>query len=166
MTERQHRTRLVGIGLVLALALAAGCAPAQDSVSSQPPPQTPPAAPEVVEASPQATSYAAELGGSSHEGEMLYLVIGATVTSEAEALGLLEDALPLFGDMQPYFIVQASDSFEPLTAGQWVIVEAYRDEPSPENLEFGRRAFPDARVERVTVRTSAPIPVYEDLVGE
>jgi len=138
----------------------------QNDSSSEPRPASTPTAPEALQPSPQATTYAAELGGSSHEGESLYLVVGATVTSEGEALGLLEDALPLFGDMQPYFIVQASDSFEPMAPGQWVVIEAYRDEPSPENLEFGRRAFPDARVERVTVQTSAPIPVYEDLVDQ
>jgi len=62
-------------------------------------------------------------------------------------------------------LVQISDNFEGLEPGWWVVLEAYRSEPSPENLDFDRRGFPDAHVERATVRTSDPIPVYEDVVG-
>jgi hypothetical protein len=65
--------------------------------------------------------------GSSHEGERLYLIVGAHCASEREA---------------------------------------YRDEPSGENVGFARRAFPDAAVVRATVRTADPVPVYEDMVGE
>ena len=106
-------------------------------------------------------AYAKSLGGTSHEGETLYFVIGASVESEPEAQAMLEDAIPLFGDMQSYFIVQRSDNFQGMEPGWWVIIEAYRSEPSPENLDFDRRGFPDAYVESATVRTSDPIPVYE-----
>ena len=44
--------------------------------------------------------------------------------------------------------------------------EAYRSEPSQENLDFDRRGFPDAYVASATVRTADPIPVYEDGKGQ
>jgi hypothetical protein len=78
---------------------------------------------------------------------------------------MLEKATPLFGDMQSYFVVQLSDNFEGLKPGWWVVIEVYRGEPSPDNLAFDRRGFPDAYVKQATVRTSDPIPVYEDMVG-
>jgi hypothetical protein len=118
-----------------------------------------------VGVSPDSIAYAQSLGGVSHEGETLYLVIGATLDSEQQAKGMLDNAVPLFGDMQSYFIVQKSDSFEGLEPTWWVVLEAYRSEPSPENLDFDRRGFPMAYVQRATVRTSDPIPVYEDVVG-
>jgi hypothetical protein len=71
--------------------------------------------------------YAEQLGGSSHEGGRLYLIVGARAASEREA---------------------------------------YRDEPSDENVGFARRAFSDAAVARATVRAADPVPVYEDMVGE
>lgn len=108
--------------------------------------------------------YARSLGGVSQEGRTLYFVIGASVKSEREAQALLEKALPTFGDMQAYFIVQRSDNFKGMTPGWWVIIEAYRSKPSVENVAFGRRGFPDAYVKRATVRTSDPIPVYEHMV--
>ncbi len=117
-----------------------------------------------VAVSSDSVAYAKSLGGTSHEGQALYFVIGASVASERAAQAMLEDALPRFGDMQSYFIVQRSDNFEGMNPGWWVILEAYRNEPSPENLDFGRRGFPDAYVRHATVRTSDPIPVYEDMV--
>ncbi len=96
---------------------------------------------------------------------MLYFVVGARVATEREAQVILGDALPYFGDMQPYFIVQRSDNFDGLEPGWWVIIEAYRNEPSAENLAFDQRGFADISVESATVLTADPIPVYEDLVG-
>jgi hypothetical protein len=118
-----------------------------------------------VGVSPDSIAYAQSLGGISHEGETLYLVVGATLDSEEQAQAMLDNATPLFGDMQSYFIVQKSDNFEGLEPRWWVVLEAYRSEPSPENLNFDRRGFPMAYVQRATVRTSDPIPVYEDVVG-
>ncbi len=115
--------------------------------------------------SPDSIAYAEGLGGTSHEGETLYVVIGASVVTEREAQKLLEDALPSFGDMQPYFIVQRSDNFEGMDPGWWVVIEAYYNYPDSSELEFARRAFPDAYVREVTVWTSDPIPVYEDMIG-
>lgn len=110
-------------------------------------------------------AYARDLGGTSHEGETLYFVIGASLETEQKAQDLLDDATPLFGDMQSYFIVQLSDNFEGMEPGWWVIIEAYRAQPSQENIDFDRRGFPDAYVKQATVRTADPIPVYEDMVG-
>lgn len=111
-------------------------------------------------------AYAEKIGGTSHEGEKLYFVIGDSVDTEREAQSLLDRAVPSFGDMQSYFIVQRSDNFDGMRPGWWVIIEAYRKSPSPENLQFGRRGFRGAYVKRATVRTADPIPVYEDLVPQ
>ena len=139
----------------------AGTAPTT-VVSSSTTAQTPTTS---VTLSSDSIAYAESLGGTSHEGETLYFVIGANVASEPEAQATLNDASPLFGDMQSYFIVQISDNFEGLEPGWWVVLEAYRSEPSQENLDFDRRGFPDAYVASATVRTADPIPVYEDVVS-
>ena len=110
-------------------------------------------------------AYASELGGTPHEGETLYFVVGANVETEQEAQTLVDEATPLFGDMQSYFIVQRSDNLEGMKPGWWVVIEAYRAEPSQENIDFDRRGFPGAYVTQATVRTADPIPVYEDMVG-
>lgn len=109
--------------------------------------------------------YAEDLGGTSHKGEELYLLIGATVESEERAQTLLEEAIPLFGDMQSYFIVQNSSNFRGLEPGKWMVIEAYRDKPSQENVEFARRGFPKAQIKTGIVLTTDPIPVYEDMMG-
>jgi|GEM_PF-3425297 hypothetical protein len=116
--------------------------------------------------SEESLSYARSLGGSPHPGETLSLIVGAMVADEAEAQVLLEHALPLFGDMQPYFIVQKSDAFEGLVPGKWIIMEAYREHPSEENIQFAMRAFPDAVIKKAVARNEDPIPVYEDMTGE
>ncbi len=121
-----------------------------------------PAPPAVSEKS---TAYAQSIGGTDHKGETLFFIIGASLRTEAGAQKAIDRAIPLFGDMQSYFIVQRSDSFDGMKAGWWIVAEAYRKLPSPENVEFARRAFPDAYVKRAVVKVSAPIPVYEDLVG-
>jgi hypothetical protein len=109
--------------------------------------------------------YAASLGGTSHKGDTLFFVVGANVATKEEAQSALEAALPVFGDMQSYFIVQWSSNFDGMEPGQWVVIEAYRENPSAENVEFGQRAFPNAYVVRATVKTTEPIPVYEDRLG-
>ena len=115
-------------------------------------------------ASAMSIEYARDIGGTDHRGESLFLIIGASVHTEDQARKALERALPFFGDMQSYFIVQRSDGFQGLKTGWWVVMEAYRNAPSKENMELARRAFPDAYVRRVTVLVPEPIPVYEDLV--
>lgn len=115
--------------------------------------------------SAESIAYAESLGGTSHEGETLYTVIGASVETEARAQELLQNALPSFGDMQSYFIVQLSDNFMGMEPGWWVVIEAYYAEPDGAQLDFCRRGFPDAYVKRVTVETSNPIPVYEDMTA-
>jgi hypothetical protein len=115
--------------------------------------------------SQESLDYAESLGGTSHKGEKLYFVIGASVKTESQALALLEPAKAV-GDMQSYFIVQLSDNFDGMTPGYWVVFEAYRDYPSAENIDFGRRPFPDAYVKSAVVLTDDPIPVYEDMMGD
>jgi hypothetical protein len=121
-------------------------------------------APSPPRPSAKSLAYAKRIGGTSHEGERLYFVIGDSVDTQREAQSLLDKAIPRFGDMQSYFIVQRSDSFEGMRPGWWVAIEAYRQPPSPENLQFAKRGFPGAYVKRATVRTADPIPVYEDSV--
>ncbi|MBN1893939.1 hypothetical protein JW906_05570 [bacterium] len=135
--------------------------------NGQPPPEASVAGSAASSAlSGKSLSYARGLGGSPHPGEALFLIVGSTAGSETDAQALLEDALPLFGDMQPYFIVQRSGAFEGLDPGQWIVMEAYREQPSAENVQFAQRAFPNAAVKQVLVRTEDPIPVYEDMTGE
>ncbi len=111
--------------------------------------------------------YAKELGGVSLEGQEIYLVVGDSADTEAEAQDLLDAAAPSFGDMQSYFIVQLAENFDGLTPGykKYIIVEAYRESPSAENQDFDRRGFPSSAIERATVITFDPIPAYEDVVG-
>ncbi len=129
----------------------------------------PPAAAQVIP--PHATTisqnsiaYARSIGGTSHKGNTLYFIIGASVESEEEAQSKLDKAIPIFGDMQSYFIVQKSDNLEGMRPGWWVIVEAYKAKPSQENLDLAKRAFPDASIRKAIVRTSDPIPIYEELI--
>jgi hypothetical protein len=111
-------------------------------------------------------AYARELGGVSHLGDTLYFVVGLSTSSEHAAQSALEAAQPSFGDMQSYYIVQRSDNFDGMRPGYWIVLEAYRAQPSSENLAFGKRAFQSAYVRRAVVLTSDPIPAYEDLVPE
>ncbi len=108
--------------------------------------------------SQESRDYAAWLGGTSHKGEKLYFVIGASLKSEAQAKARLEPAKAV-GDMQSSFIVQLSDNFAGMTPGYWVIFEAYYSYPSDDDLLFCRRPFPDAYVKTATVLTDDPIPV-------
>lgn len=116
--------------------------------------------------SESAVDYARQLGGTSQEGEALYMIVGASMNFEDLVQQRIDDATPSFGDMQSYFVVQKSDNFEGMEPGWFIAVEAYRDEAhAKDNLDFARRGFEDPYVKRVVVQTSDPIPVYEDLVG-
>lgn len=129
-------------------------------------PGTPPTPTRVrAEPSSAAIEYAESLGGTSHAGETLFLVVGGTFSAEKDAQAALDDALPRFGDMQAYFIVQTGDNFDGLTPGTWVVIEAYHDQPPQEDLQFDHRGFPRATVVQASVNTEDPIPVVEDVVG-
>jgi hypothetical protein len=111
--------------------------------------------------------HAKEIGGVSLEGQKLYLVIGASTDTEAEAQDLLDAAVPAFGDMQAYFVIQLAENFDGLAPGykKYIVVEAYRESPSAENQDFDRRGYPALTIEQATAITFDPIPVYEDVVG-
>lgn len=135
--------------------------PAEEAVPTEPAPGQ-----ESPSISQAASEYASELGGVSHDGDALYLIIGASTNSEELTQQRLDAAVPAFGDMQSYFIVQRSENFEGLEPGWFVVVEAYRDGGhAADNLEFAARGFEEPYVKRVVVRTTDPIPVYEDIVG-
>jgi hypothetical protein len=143
---------------------ATGAASGVSTGSVEPTPTKPVPHRRVPAVSASSRAYARKIGGTSHRGDTLYFVVGLSTSSEREARLKLNAALPLFGDMQSYFIVQRSDNFDGMRGGYWIVAEAYRKRPSAENLAFGRRAFPSAYVRHAVVLTSDPIPVYEDLV--
>jgi hypothetical protein len=179
MRATTFRIASISVGCTAILGVLSGCALGAGMTAPAPSPtttitespRTDPSATATVETSlvPTVSSdsieYALSIGGSSQLGETLYLVVGVSVDSEELARSALEAAIPRFGDMQSYFIVQRSDNFDGLQPGSWVVIEAYRDEPSTENLEFGRRGFPAASAQRATVATEDPIPVVEDMVA-
>jgi hypothetical protein len=181
MKRTAFTTTAVAPALVLLFAaLLTGCGPAADvttetstvttvpvtavtgsSATTEEPPST-----TTAENSPsERIEYALSLGGVSREGDTLFFVVGAETASEEEAQALLQEAIPVFGDMQSYFIVQKSDNFKGMAPGQWVVIEAFEANPTAENVEFGRRAFPSAYVVQAKVLTAEPIPVYEDRLG-
>jgi len=115
--------------------------------------------------SKKALDYAKQLGGWDHKGQDLYFIVGATFGTEVAAQAALDKALPTYGDMQPYFIVQRSDNFAGMAPGSWIVTEAHFKTPSDDNMAFARRGFPKAQVVRAQVKVTDPIPVYEDMVG-
>jgi len=123
-------------------------------------------APAVPRPSAKSRAYSSSIGGVSHKGERLYFIVGDSVGTEREAQALLTKAIPSFGDMQSFFIVQRSDNFDGMRAGWWVVIEAHLHNPKAEDLQFAKRGFPGAYVKRATVRTSDPIPVYDQLVPQ
>lgn len=179
MREDVHRiatiAAMVGLTVIISLWQPTTTSVAQDSRVTQPITAILAQATKPTEAAtvtpPQATgvssksvAYARSIGGTPHQGKTLYFIIGASTKSEDEAQSKLVNAIPIFGDMQSYFIVQKSDNFEGMQPGWWVIVEAYKRKPSQENLDFAKRVFPDASVRKAVVRTSDPIPVYNELI--
>jgi hypothetical protein len=116
-----------------------------------------------------AIDYAEGLGGKSHRGETLYFIIGASGKPEDFMQMKLDDAQPLFGDMQSYFIVQKTDNFKGMTPGLFVVLEAYRTRAdAQENLDFANRGFEDGKssayIKSAVVKTDDPIPVnYVDV---
>lgn len=110
---------------------------------------------------PQPLGYAPGFGRASLKGETLYFIIGASLKSEGDAQTILNNAIPMLGSMQAYFIVQKSDNFEGMRPGWWVIVAPHKTTPSKENLDIAKRAFPGASARKAIVRTSDPIPVHE-----
>ena len=120
---------------------------------------------------PHAASRSAPLGNYDDEGRRLIgfdrirFVVGASVESEQEAQTMLEDAIPLFGDMQLYFIVQRSDNFQGMNPGWWVVIEAYQGEPSTENLASRPPCVPRRTREERHGQDLGSIPVYEEMVG-
>ena len=111
-------------------------------------------------------AYARRIGGVSHRGQTLYVILAATEKTEAAARARLDAAIPKFADTELYYVVQKSDNFAGLPAGEWIVIESYRDKAHAllkENLDYGRLVGPDPRVVKVVVKTTEPIPVYEDL---
>ena len=139
--------------------------PSTESPEAAATPVDEPASTQNADLSAASLDYARRLGGVPRQGETLFLVVGAQAATEAEAVALLEQAKPYFGDMVSYFIVQKSDNFEGLAPGEWVVIEAHGENPPEEEVDFGKRGFPHAYVARVTVMTADPIPVYEDRLG-
>jgi hypothetical protein len=124
--------------------------------------------------SDKALLYAKKIGGVSHEGDKFHLIMGPSTDTEAEAQALLDDALPRFGDMQSYFIIQLAENFDGLvgTYKKYILIEVYSNPPAQDSLDFAVRIFADPAVtaadlvvEQATANTWDPIPVYEDQTG-
>jgi hypothetical protein len=113
--------------------------------------------------SAKAIAYAKSLGGKSHLGETLYFVMCASCKTEKEAQAALNTEVQT--DVAMYYIVQKSDNFEGMKPGWWVVFEARRSTPLAWDWDTYRMSYPDAYLKQATVRTSDPIPVYDDLVG-
>ena len=67
---------------------------------------------------------------------------GPARSTEQACQTLLDKAIPKFGDMQSYFIIQRSDNFDGLEPGWFIVIEAYGNPPDQYNLEFGRQRLP------------------------
>jgi hypothetical protein len=104
--------------------------------------------------------------GKSHKGETLHLLVVASEASQAAADKLLLDLLPSFGDRQVYLVAEPTAHLKGFKAGSWVIFEAYRAEPSPEDIEFMDRGPSPAYVQQSTILCDDPIPVVEDLEAD
>jgi hypothetical protein len=104
--------------------------------------------------------------GKSHKGETLQLLIVATEKTKAAADQTLLDLLPVYGDIQTYLVVEPTAQLKGLEPGSWVVFEAYRKAPSQETIDFMDRGSSPATVKQVTVLTTDPIPVVEDLEGD
>ena len=109
-------------------------------------------------------AYAKSIGGTSHKGQMLYLIIGDSFDTAAQATTARKRAHSAFGNRRTYFIVQRSDNFLGIRPGLWLVMEAYRSADNARNrLELAQRAFSYAHISRAVVKTADPIPVYEDV---
>jgi hypothetical protein len=132
---------------VATLVLLAGCGPGAQT--TQPPESqatTQPRPSEPATLSIDNIEYSRGLGGVSHKGEPVLLVVAYTVQTQQEASETLAAMLPSFGDAQVYFTVQRSASFKGLAPGGWVVAEAYWTESeASQGLEWatGRGAAED-----------------------
>lgn len=157
------------LALVGTLALV-GCAPiaevprpSSETASTSTPVQKP------APISQSAIDRARELGGVSHLGESLYLVIITSDASESVLASHYDEARPHFGDAADYFVILESRWFPELQTGGLVLAEAHATAESAEEARAwwdGRVDAPwyDAYVTKVTVDTTSPIPVvYVDV---
>jgi hypothetical protein len=146
------------LALILALALSGGCtaslAGRTSGSVSKPKPSI----------SASAVAYSRQMGGKSHEGETLYLVIATQDASESVVTRRLGEAEPHFGDTANYFVVLESQWFPELAPGQFILAEAHTSDAAAREA----LAWWDDRVEtewcrpavrKVTVGTASPIPV-------
>jgi hypothetical protein len=169
-----------GIALLVVVVLCAGCspvresAPAAASVEASAPAassgaSSAPASPSRAAISKEAVAYAGELGGVSHRGQTLYLVVISSDTSESVLFRRLEEATPYFGDAANYFVVLDSGWFPELAPGRFVLAEAHSTAEHAQQARdwWAGRVAADwykAVVEKVTVNTDSPIPVvYVDV---
>jgi hypothetical protein len=166
-------TRSRSVLAIVAVAVAAslvGCGAATPSAQSSADGLATPGTSEPTTLSVDNVEYSRGLGGVSHQGEEVLLVVASTARSQTEANATLAAMLPSFGDAQVFFSVQRSDSFQGLAAGRWVVAEAYwTPDEARRGLEWatGRGSAEDTltpALESVAVRSDDPIPVVEDVM--
>lgn len=106
--------------------------------------------------------------GVSHKGEKLIALVRTVHPSKDAATKALTEALPSFGDLVTYFVIEPTEHLQGsgLPAGQWVVAEFYRKTPSAENVELDSRGVDKVQSLNVTVTCDEPIPVFEDLQPE
>jgi hypothetical protein len=157
------------VALVGTLALV-GCSPiAQVPQPSSETASTSTRVPESAPISQNAIDRARELGGVSHRGESLYLVIITSELSESVLASRYDEARPHFGDAADYFVILESRWFPELQTGGLVLAEVHATAESAEEARAwwgGRVDAPwyEAYVTKVTVDTTSPIPVvYADV---
>jgi len=177
MRARPDRYVVLAVLVAAVLAACTGCASSSTSSTSPTSPATPAAPTSTPSVVPTAPSYPAvevpsaiELGGVSHKGEPLYLVVASIHDRQQEASAALAAMTTYFGDADVFYTVQRSNAFEGLESGRWVVAEAYWTRDAAQSgLEWatgrGPATAPFAPVLRLaTARSDDPVPVVEDVM--
>jgi hypothetical protein len=104
--------------------------------------------------------------GESHKGETLFALVVASEKTEAAAKQAALDTISDVGDIQAYFVVEPASHMTGLAADMWYVLEAYRKSPDQDTIDFMDRGPSPAKVFKVTVTCTDPIPIVEDLEGD
>ncbi|MDO8916332.1 MAG: hypothetical protein Q7W16_09655 [Coriobacteriia bacterium] len=163
------RLRFVCVLVLLALATAAvGCTGGTKSATDGAPPASDVATediPGVALATDGDLEFIRSLG-TSHKGETLFALVVASEKTESAATKAALETVSQVGDVQSYFVVEPASHMSGLAADMWYVFEAYRKTPDQETIDFMDRGPSPAKVFKVTVKCTDPIPVVEDLEGD
>jgi len=104
--------------------------------------------------------------GASQQGKTLYAIVVASEATKAAAEADALAALSSMGDVQAYFVVEPASHLAGLPTGQYHVCELHRDKPGQDVIDFIDRGPSPAKVYKVTVKCTDPIPVFEDQEGQ